>query len=206
MKERLIKSLAVASVAGSSMFYGSENSGYYEGDKLNYNGYENPNEVLLEPEVELSLHGPLEPSQDQLLLQVSGLFENNQPEVYWTDLLYPPPVPTPTIVPGSVTSAGVSNYSSEDYLQPCGGDLPPCWVAFKESRGSYDAVNPRGCYQKGSDGEWYRGCYGKWQFSIPTWGGYMGYEKAIDAPPEIQDAKAIELWDGGNGCTHWNAC
>jgi hypothetical protein len=57
---------------------------------------------------------------------------------------------------------------------------------------------------------------GKWQILRSTWGarivngkcvgGYGGYCNAADAPEEVQDAKARELWAGGRGCSHWSAC
>jgi Transglycosylase-like domain len=80
----------------------------------------------------------------------------------------------------------------------CGGALPPCWVLQRESRGDYGAVNPTGCSG--------RTCGGAWQFDPRTWDSYGGYARAEDAPPDVQDAKAVELWAGGDGCSHWNAC
>ncbi len=83
-------------------------------------------------------------------------------------------------------------------LEPCGGDLPPCWVAQKESGGSYTAYNPTGCGG--------RGCYGKWQFS-GEWAGKLGLpEDLATATPEQQDAAARELWRNGAGCSNWGAC
>jgi len=72
----------------------------------------------------------------------------------------------------------------------CGGDLPPCWVMMRESRGNPNAVNPTGCSG--------RGCYGKWQCDPRSCNG-RGSEAE-------QDAEARRLWDGGRGCSHWNAC
>lgn len=72
----------------------------------------------------------------------------------------------------------------------CGGDLPPCWVMMRESRGDPGAHNPTGCNG--------RGCYGKWQFD-PRTGDGTGTEAE-------QDAEARRVWDGGRGCQHWNAC
>ena len=76
----------------------------------------------------------------------------------------------------------------------CGGDLPPCWVMMRESRGDIHAQNPRSTAS------------GKWQFLDSTWAGYGGYRKARYAPEATQDAKARALWAGGRGCSHWSAC
>jgi hypothetical protein len=95
-------------------------------------------------------------------------------------------------------SSDVSAASTSDSLGACGGELPPCWVKDRESRGDYTAVNETGCSG--------RTCGGAWQFDPLTWNGYGGYAFAQDAPPDVQDAKARELWAGGAGCGHWNAC
>lgn len=76
----------------------------------------------------------------------------------------------------------------------CGGDLPPCYVMMRESRGNITAQNPRSTAS------------GKWQFLDSTWAGYGGYRKARYAPEKVQDAKARLLWNRGRGCSHWNAC
>ncbi len=83
-------------------------------------------------------------------------------------------------------------------LEPCGGDLPPCGIAHLESGGNYSALNPTGCNGQS--------CGGKWQFAPSTWNNYGGYRFAQDAPPELQDQKAREIWDEGRGCQHWDAC
>lgn len=94
----------------------------------------------------------------------------------------------------------------------CGGSLPPCSVMQRESGGNIRAINRTGCGG--------RGCYGKWQFDpvtfIPgctvskwnarTCGTYQGHQFASDAPEEVQDARARELWAGGRGCSHWASC
>lgn len=90
----------------------------------------------------------------------------------------------------------------------CGGTLPPCWVLRRESKGNIRAVNPRGCGG--------RGCYGKWQFDPKTWLGcwgrscvgltYKGYARADEAPEDVQDDRAREIWNGGRGCDQWDAC
>lgn len=76
----------------------------------------------------------------------------------------------------------------------CGGDLPPCYVMWRESRGDITAQNPISTAS------------GKWQFLDSTWAGYGGYAKARYAPEKVQDDKARLLWDHGRGCSHWLAC
>ena len=76
----------------------------------------------------------------------------------------------------------------------CGGDLPPCYVMMRESRGNITAQNPTSTAS------------GKWQFLDSTWGGYGGYAKARHAPESVQDERARQLWNGGRGCSHWRAC
>lgn len=76
----------------------------------------------------------------------------------------------------------------------CGGNLPPCCVMERESGGSLTAKNPTSSAS------------GKWQFISSTWAGFGGYAEAYLAPESVQDAKARQLWAGGAGCGHWNAC
>lgn len=71
---------------------------------------------------------------------------------------------------------------------------PPEYIADCESGGDYLAENDVSTAS------------GKWQIVDGTWDGYGGYSHASDAPPAVQDAKAAELWDGGNGASHWAAC
>lgn len=85
----------------------------------------------------------------------------------------------------------------------CGGALPPCWVMQRESRGDPRIWNG-GCYDGPCPGgSW---ASGKWQFMPGTWGGYGNYANAADAPVELQDARAAQVWAGGAGCSHWAAC
>lgn len=72
------------------------------------------------------------------------------------------------------------------------GVLPP--VSDCESGGDYTAENPKSTAS------------GRWQIVDDTWNGYRGYSHASDAPPEVQDDKAAELWAGGAGASHWEAC
>lgn len=101
--------------------------------------------------------------------------------------LYTPPTPAPAY------RAPAPQWSSEG-LGNCGGDLPPCFVKFRESRGDYSAQNPTSSAS------------GAWQFLDSTWNGFGGYARAIDAPPAVQDEAARQLWNGGAGCSHWSAC
>jgi len=92
----------------------------------------------------------------------------------------------------------------------CGGDLPPCWVMMRESRGDIRVWNGV-CYAPFGYAGRRSPCgvssaSGKWQVVRPTWGGYGGYLNAADAPEQVQDARARQLWAGGRGCSHWSAC
>ncbi len=76
----------------------------------------------------------------------------------------------------------------------CGGDLPPCYVMMRESRGSLTARNPHSTAS------------GKWQFVDGTWAGFGGYAHAYLAPESVQDARARQVWANGAGCAAWVAC
>lgn len=73
----------------------------------------------------------------------------------------------------------------------CGGDLPPCSVMECESGGNLLAQNPRSTAS------------GKWQILDSTWAGYGGYRRAMDAPEEVQDGRAREIYAGGAGRRAW---
>lgn len=73
----------------------------------------------------------------------------------------------------------------------CGGDLPPCSVLACESHGNLVAQNPRSTAS------------GKWQILDSTWAGYGGYERAMYAPEEVQDARAREIYRNGAGRSAW---
>jgi transglycosylase-like protein len=90
-------------------------------------------------------------------------------------------------------SAGISGTGSVNGY-PCGGALPPCYVLARESGGDPTAENPISTAS------------GLWQILDSTWQGFGGYSHASDAPPDVQNARAAELWDGGAGCSHWSAC
>jgi len=77
---------------------------------------------------------------------------------------------------------------------PCGGDLPPCWVLARESGGDPTAQNRHSTAS------------GLWQDLDSTWGGYAGYSRAMYAPASVQNEFNRRLWNGGRGCSNWNAC
>ncbi len=77
---------------------------------------------------------------------------------------------------------------------PCGGDLPPCYVLYRETKGR-NIMNSQGS-----------GAAGFWQVMPRTWNRFRGYRSAINAPSEVQDDFARGLWANGKGCSHWRAC
>lgn len=62
-----------------------------------------------------------------------------------------------------------------------------------ESGGNYQAQNPRSTAS------------GAYQVLNSTWNGYAGYQRAADAPPEIQDQFARELY-ARRGSQPWVVC
>lgn len=116
----------------------------------------------------------------------------------------PEPEPQPQASRGGVEAPQGPTFTTPSLgearvgLEPCGGDLPPCWVKARESGGNYGAVNWGGC--GGAN------CYGAWQFG-GFWAGKLGLpEDIINATPEQQDEAARILWAGGAGCGNWAAC
>lgn len=207
-KEIGARSIATVAVFGSA-FIGSS---YKKAEATGYLStsstvrIDSPTVVVQPP-----TYGPLPPTAEQLILQAGQEFriglENARNNLDQEKLAEEKTEQEekeealksneePTVTAQRVPIAFATEWSSS--VQPCGGDYPPCWVAERESHGDYTAVNPTGC-----DG---RTCGGKWQFDPLTWGGFGGYEFAQDAPPQLQDEKAKELWNGGKGCGHWAAC
>ncbi len=92
----------------------------------------------------------------------------------------------------------------------CGGDLPPCWVMRRESKGDIRVWNGI-CYAPVGYAGRHSPCgissaSGKWQVVRGTWAGFGGYLNAADAPESVQDARVRQLWANGRGCSHWSAC
>lgn len=77
---------------------------------------------------------------------------------------------------------------------PFGGDLAAAFAALRqcESGGNYSNKN----------NPLYRGAY---QFSYQTWAGNGGYHDPADAPPALQDAAALALYER-RGWQPWPAC
>ncbi len=101
----------------------------------------------------------------------------------------PPTTTPPTTAPPTTTPpAPVVPASTHG---ACGGNLPPCCVMMRESRGNPTAVNPSS------------GASGKWQFMSGTWANYKGYPTAAAAPEAVQDERAAQIWAGGAGASHW---
>lgn len=96
-------------------------------------------------------------------------------------------MPNPATAAGSGAQAGIGEnhfgldprvtmHHIMDYLLPKVRDL--------ESKGDYKA--DRATKYPGQTAS------GAYQYTDSTWGGYGGYNRAVDAPPEVQDKKARE--------------
>ena len=75
--------------------------------------------------------------------------------------------------------------------EPAGGDVwaIPTYIVMCESGGSWTAEN-------------LSGAAGPYQLMPEHFGG----ESALNQSREAQHAKAAELWNGGKGRSHWEAC
>lgn len=93
---------------------------------------------------------------------------------------------------GAMPDEASTPTADDEYASECWAI--PAYVVARES-GCQNVPNEQGS-----------GCDGYYQICAATWDGYGGYDDALSAPKEVQDAKAAELWDGGNGCRHWDAC
>lgn len=106
----------------------------------------------------------------------------------WLDALRRNEAEAPVMVKLKQPITKSDNYPSSGR---CGGSLPPCSVMMCESGGSLTAHNPRSTAS------------GKWQILDTTWNGYGGYRHASDAPEDVQDARAREIYAGGAGRSAW---
>lgn len=102
-----------------------------------------------------------------------------------------PPADVPVADPAPVYQG---NSTGDVNGYPCGGDLPPCYVLARESGGNPTAANRHSTAS------------GLWQFLDTTWAEFGGYARAMYAPPEVQNQRAVEVWNGGRGCSAWAAC
>ncbi len=207
-KEFTARSIASLAILGSALVGSSYKKAEAEGYISSYDALSIDSQTQL---VQSPIYGPTPPTAEELMLQAGQEFalglESAKKQAEQAKLAEEKKQQeekasaAAALTQTGVTAQSVSSTSSSELsssLQPCGGDYPPCWVAERESRGDYTAVNPTGCGG--------RTCGGKWQFDPLTWGGFGGYEFAQDAPPQLQDEKARELWNGGQGCGHWAAC
>jgi hypothetical protein len=97
------------------------------------------------------------------------------------------PRPEASTPPGAVTAPARTS-------APVGDGLPPMKVILCESGDNYRAENPTSTAS------------GRYQITDGSWNGYGGYHHAADAPPDVQDARARQMWAGGAGAHHWKAC
>lgn len=74
----------------------------------------------------------------------------------------------------------------------CAGSIPG-HVIYRESKCDPRAVNPRS------------GAAGKYQILESTWAGYGGYATADQAPEEVQDERAAQIY-AASGCRPWGGC
>lgn len=118
-----------------------------------------------------------------------------------TTVAAPPPTTT-THPPSTVRAAAATPpVASSGFVNgyPCGGELPTCRVLACESGGNPTA-------EHGGDRGGYSTASGLWQILDSTWAGFAGYHHAADAPWQVQNQKAAQLWAGGAGRSHWAAC
>lgn len=106
------------------------------------------------------------------------------PPVEYLFTVAPPPPPPPT----TTTTVHVHTPRRRGTGNSC-GDMETCLarIAQCESGGRYDAQNLHSTAS------------GKYQALNGTWDGYAGYERARDAPPEVQEAWAREAWAAAGG-------
>jgi soluble lytic murein transglycosylase-like protein len=90
-----------------------------------------------------------------------------------------------------VTPKAYADPAPTPVYAPSTGDLPAVMLAIRrcESGDNYTAQNPSGAS-------------GAWQIIDSTWGGYGGYARAMYAPPAVQDARALQIYNE-SGTSPW---
>lgn len=118
------------------------------------------------------------------------------PTTVVTTTTVPPPTTTttlPTRVAARV-SRSLPRPRPEPVVVSDTGGLPPVMVRIRwcESRNNYTAQNRRSTAS------------GAWQFLDSSWANFAGYPRAYLAPPDVQDQKAMNVYNAV-GTRPWNA-
>lgn len=98
----------------------------------------------------------------------------------------------PTRLPSAKPAGGC-------YAEP---GTPPRSVMMRESGGNPRIWNGMKEYSQESRG--FSSASGCWGFVRGTWGNYKGYRNAADAPVEVQNERAKQVYAGGAGRSHWS--
>ena len=94
-------------------------------------------------------------------------------------------LPATTVGRGNMPTVGTNVQFESMIILPADYDVAMATIRTIESGGDYTATN------KGDGkGDWATGAY---QFMDTTWGNFKGYARASQAPPEVQDEKAMGL-------------
>lgn len=117
------------------------------------------------------------------------------PDAPTTAVTVPTTVAT-TVPPSPVPPPARAGRSSRSTLPPEGNagamEQQLAAIARCESGGDYGAENPTSTAS------------GRYQVLDSTWDGYGGYQRAVDAPPAVQEAWAREAWREA-GTRPWRA-